>query len=296
MPNFAGISSPLSKRLKPTKAKILGPFSQKELKALEVLKENLISSAVLTVPKRQLQLTLDKKVCDRQIRCVLLQKQEDGKDRPVGYWKSTLSKPEKKLDTTHQKRVDILSCSSPPILPWRDAVYFKESIIKQWVGFSTLLLQRASPPDGSYDLKNLTLESFVAPVSKIKLRTRYCDFQQTEQMIRISMTKSQCWPYNKTVVERNINDTLAANSCEDKTVTTEPHIMRTAKADEVELPTIAEDLLAKSKVTFCNQMIQLAATLNCISAFGKNWLFMRQNSLDGSIQKLVQINLRPIIL
>lgn len=70
----------------------------------------------------------------------------------------------------------------------------------------------------------------------------------------------------------------------------------TAETNDVELPTIADFLLARRKDAFCNYMIQLLGTLNCLLIFDKNEVLVRQAPLDGSIYELPLISLQPIIL
>lgn len=81
--NFARIASAISERLKKTEDKELGPFNEEELDPLETVKEKLILPAVFTLPKRNGEYTLDTDACDRQVDCVLLQYQQDGKDRSI---------------------------------------------------------------------------------------------------------------------------------------------------------------------------------------------------------------------
>lgn len=86
-PNFAKIASPLSRGLKKTLAKDIGPLEKHELQALDSLKENLESLAVRSMPKQNRQYILDTDACDKQVRCVLLQGQENRKTRrPTEYW------------------------------------------------------------------------------------------------------------------------------------------------------------------------------------------------------------------
>lgn len=99
--NFARIKSPLSKILTKTQDEELGPFHEHKLKALDSSKDKLISLPVLTLSEREGQFTLDADTCNHQGGCVLLQKHEVGKDRPIRGWSRTLTKREKNPNTTH---------------------------------------------------------------------------------------------------------------------------------------------------------------------------------------------------
>lgn len=94
-----GLRRPFPKDLR--KREELGPLNEEQLKPLDILQEELISPPVLTLPKRKGQFTLDTDGCDRQVGGVQLQRQEDGKERAIGYWSGTLSKPKKNHDTAH---------------------------------------------------------------------------------------------------------------------------------------------------------------------------------------------------
>lgn len=70
----------------------------------------------------------------------------------------------------------------------------------------------------------------------------------------------------------------------------------TAKAKVVQLPTIADYMLAEKKDAFCDQIKELAGTPNLHFTFCKSGLLVKQAPLHGSIRKSLLINLRPIIL
>lgn len=77
-----------------TQEKKFGLHNKEEIKALDVLKEKFISPPGLTLPKIKEQFTLFTDACDRQVGCVLLQKQKDSKDRLVGCLSGTLTEHE----------------------------------------------------------------------------------------------------------------------------------------------------------------------------------------------------------
>lgn len=69
-----------------------------------------------------------------------------------------------------------------------------------------------------------------------------------------------------------------------------------AKADDVELPNIVDFVLVQRNDAFSVQMKTLVGTSNCLYAFDKNGLLVRQASRVGSIQKFVWINFLPTVL
>lgn len=63
----------------------------------------------MALPRSISQQTLDTDACGKQIGCELLQQEEDGRNRPVGFWSRTSSDKEKKRPMTHREcLVDIL--------------------------------------------------------------------------------------------------------------------------------------------------------------------------------------------
>lgn len=103
VPGFARIASHLSKRVKTTQDKNLGPLNDQKLNALENFEEMLISLQILTLSKWEGQYRLDTDTCNSQVGCVLFQKQKDGKEPPIKYWSPTLRELEKNLETTHRE-------------------------------------------------------------------------------------------------------------------------------------------------------------------------------------------------
>lgn len=87
VPNFARVTSRLSRFLSKPLAKDIGAGEEDEFLALDGRKEKLISPLVLSLPGYNGQYTLDVDACNKQIGCVLLQEQKDQKEsRPTRYW------------------------------------------------------------------------------------------------------------------------------------------------------------------------------------------------------------------
>ena len=103
MPNFARMSAPLNKKLEKGQPAKFDELNAEETKAFEDLKGLLIAPPVLALPKAEGKYTVDTDACDLQVGCVLLQEQEDGTNRPVGYWSRTLTKPEKAYTVTERE-------------------------------------------------------------------------------------------------------------------------------------------------------------------------------------------------
>lgn len=72
------------------------------------MKDSLISTLVLALPRSEGKYTLDSGTCDKQIDCVLLKEQQDGNNRPVGYWSRTLTDKKPELAAKHKERLAVV--------------------------------------------------------------------------------------------------------------------------------------------------------------------------------------------
>lgn len=61
---------------------------------------------------------------------------------------------------------------------------------------------------------------------------------------------------------------------------------------DAELPSLSEVIIAQSKGIFCEKSCRLAGTPGSACDFQKNEVFVRQASIDGSMQKLMRASLR----
>lgn len=72
--------------------------------ALKPLQDKLLSTPVLTLPHHPEKYTLDTDAYSVQAGCVLLQEQEYGTNRPMGYCSRRFNDAQRAYDTTHRKR------------------------------------------------------------------------------------------------------------------------------------------------------------------------------------------------
>lgn len=85
-----------------------GPLDIKESAPVAILEKALKSLPGLVISRTKDQYTLDTNACDKQIGVVLLQKQEDGNNRSIGYWPRTLNEKEQKLVKTHRECLAVI--------------------------------------------------------------------------------------------------------------------------------------------------------------------------------------------
>lgn len=67
-----------------------------------------MSMPIFVLPCENGQYIIDTDGCDKQVACILLQAEEDGKERPIRYLSQTLSDSERKLPTTHEKCLTVV--------------------------------------------------------------------------------------------------------------------------------------------------------------------------------------------
>lgn len=79
-------SSPLPKRFKKTRGKVIESLTDKDLAALAMIKEKLMAPPNVTLPKKDEQYNFDTNTCYRQVGFVLHQEKPDGELVPIGYW------------------------------------------------------------------------------------------------------------------------------------------------------------------------------------------------------------------
>lgn len=68
---------------------------------LQTVQAKLTSPPVLALPNRKGHITVGTDACDKNVGCVLLQKQPDGTTKPIGYWILSLSDMEPDYYTIH---------------------------------------------------------------------------------------------------------------------------------------------------------------------------------------------------
>lgn len=70
---------------------------------MKELNDALRSQLVLALPSSTAHMTLDKDACDKQARCILLQKHNDETVLPFGYQRGSPNNAEKRPDNKYSK-------------------------------------------------------------------------------------------------------------------------------------------------------------------------------------------------
>ena len=105
---FARKAAPLTKKLQKDQPFDFGELTLEETEAYEQLRDSMISPPVLALPKAGKTYVLDTDACNYQLGCVLMQEQDDGSHRPIGYWSRSLTKAEKNYSTTEKECLAIV--------------------------------------------------------------------------------------------------------------------------------------------------------------------------------------------
>lgn len=83
-PNFSRMAAPLIKHSKigePTAFEL----NDEEQQTIDALKKEPITPPVLALPRLEVQLVIETDACDKHVGSVLLQEQEEGELRSIGY-------------------------------------------------------------------------------------------------------------------------------------------------------------------------------------------------------------------
>lgn len=101
---FARQAASLKNKLWKNKPTKFGLLTEKGLKTMNALEEALVSPPVLAWSNSTGNMTFNTDVCDKQVRRVLLQEQEDKTTWPIGYWSCAINDSELKT-TQHRETV-----------------------------------------------------------------------------------------------------------------------------------------------------------------------------------------------
>lgn len=105
VPNFSRTAAPLNRRLKKGEQTTF-ELNNEERQTVDDLNEKLTTSPVLTLPRPAGQFIIETDACDNG--CVLLQEQEEGEIRPLGYWSRTQNDDERNYNTTQKEYLAVI--------------------------------------------------------------------------------------------------------------------------------------------------------------------------------------------
>lgn len=103
LPELSKLSAPSDKKLRKEETNRFRTLSKAKVQFLNALKKSLKNPPKLVMPGANGQYAIDIDVRATQVRCILLQTQEDVTDRPMGYWLRKLSDSQRQLVTTHKE-------------------------------------------------------------------------------------------------------------------------------------------------------------------------------------------------
>jgi len=101
--NFAKRARPLNELTRNEVDPNLPPPTDVQLAAFEDLKGALVSPPILPIPHPNRRFVVDVDACADQLGCALMQEQEDGDLRPVGYFSRALKSAEQNYCTTERE-------------------------------------------------------------------------------------------------------------------------------------------------------------------------------------------------
>jgi hypothetical protein len=105
---FAKIAQLLNQLLRRGESSQLGQLTPEQLDAFEKLRQRLLDSPILSLPRSEWNFILDTDASNHQIGCTLLQDQPYASKHPIGYWSLGLRSAENDYCTTEQKCLAIV--------------------------------------------------------------------------------------------------------------------------------------------------------------------------------------------
>ena len=103
--NFASIATPLSKLLK-KETKFV--WSNEQQGAFDILRNSLTSDDVLAFPNFDRSFYVETDASEKGLGCVITQRQDNGKFKPISFASRTLNKAEKNYDTTNKEALAVI--------------------------------------------------------------------------------------------------------------------------------------------------------------------------------------------
>lgn len=102
-PNFARTDAPLSRKLRKHQRNYFGNPAEDELRALQTLKQKLITPHVLALGRFTGTYTLHTNACGRKVGCIPFQQQPGRPGKPIHYFWKSFYDAERDYDTTHKE-------------------------------------------------------------------------------------------------------------------------------------------------------------------------------------------------
>lgn len=180
--------------------------------------------------------------------------------------------------------------------------YFEGATFITWIGphalqwiskladaTDKLLQRRIQHMESEFEVVNRVRAKHRAANVLLRFLTNWKDYKDIDDEIPAKAFQNQ---YSK----ENRELTYSCHDCDNQTVNVASHKIMTGKPDNVELSTFPDFMIAKDKNAICDHKKRPVGTTNCLFTFNKKDHLVRQTSPDGSVQRLVPINLRPTIL
>ena len=309
--SFARVAAPLTAKLQKDRPFNFGPLNKEETEAYERLRDSMISPPVLALPTAGKPYVLDTDACDYQVGCVLLQEQDDGTNRPVGYWSRSLSKAEKNYSTTEKECLAIVwaALTLRPYLEGQRFTLRTDHDSLRWImnlsdASGRLQRWRLRLADFEYDVVHRAGIKHQAADALSRMPTDGSDQTPLDDAIptlavEASHTeRSETQPDPQEFVEENdYLDGCPASEHDFGEIAGLPDVL--ALNDKSEPPgeiTITSLREAQQNDKFC-QHVRSSLDLPD-SPFGVTHedILVRRSPLDGSLQKVVPFSLIPIIL
>jgi len=319
VPNFARIAEPLTKKLRKGEPQTFGDLNEEESQAYVRLRDSMISPPVLALPRAGYPYTLDTDACDHQVGCVLMQEQEDGTLRPVGYWSRSLTKAEKNYSTTEKECLAIV-WAVLALRPYLEGVRFTlrtDHSALRWIlnlsdASGRLMRWRLRLADFDYEVKHRAGIKHQAADTLSRIRTNGEDTSDLDDAIPtllVSDPRDVTDVFDEQLDEpimwevKNGNGEHFLLLEQDHASPAQPSVPRetfifatndlSERPGELDIDTLRE---AQERDKLCAFLRTQRHFEGYLYALDHNDVLVRRSPLDGRLQKVVPRTLVPTVL
>ena len=305
--DYAETSRPLNEMLQKDRMSSFGkePPTERQMESFEILKAAFLEPPVLALPKLGKPYMLDTDASAYQLGCVLLQEQENGEWKPVGYWSRTLNSAEKAYSPTERECLAVV-WSVTKLRPYIEMTKFTvrtDHNALRW-------LMNIDDPTGRLIRWRLRLSEFdytiayrpgrVHQVSDAlsRIPTEGVDTQPLDDDIPCLLVGDEDSFDVDEVEEPDFFDPFRARHEADTPLSRGESVVLTAPVRVSHEPIKLGEWLEEQKTDeFCTHVLSRQSLTKDSSFFeDDDGLLLRKSPLDGASQLLVPASLRPRLL
>lgn len=288
VPSFARIAAPLNRNLMKDTPKSF-ELNEEQIESYEQLKSCLVKPPILALPRNGFKYVLDTDACDYQVGCVLMQEQEEGPMRPIGYWSRSLNKAERSYDTTQKECLAVVwaMLHLRPYLQGNTFVLRTDHAALRWIlnmadATGKLARWRLRLLEYDYEIQHRPGVKHQAADALSRVRTDGGDETELDDEVPTFECKE----------DEDTDGTICEiGRTNDSTSTTQDEV------EELTRPISDEEFIrGQSTDDFCQEVARTVGLPGSKFDVDNAGCLIRRSDLDGSLQKVVPKKIQSRIL